>query len=299
LTVVTPWVGPPVTWLRPFNRLLLGRYFKRGTGNSILISYLPTYNCLDIASIIQPHALYYLCYHNFDADVVLPDVLRSEKELIRKSRLLFADAVFLVKRLEKMSGRTDIVHAPPGVHFKDFYAAYRGDEVVAPKKICFFGGAGRHLDLDVYNALAESFEVHFIANVADEIKGLLSPKIHITSPVGHTELPGLLKSMDVLSILYRRSDYIDGVIPAKFFECLATGKPLLVSGLMEVLPYDGVIYDTANYPAKAISILSTLKTTFPERLNIQLRIASEADYENRFIRFRDLIAKSLNAASEA
>lgn len=292
LRIVNLWVGPPYRWLRWLNRIMIKRAFKNaGIRNPLFITYIPTYNCIDTRNFLKPFKSAYVCYHNFDADVVLNDVRKAEREIILSTDVLFADSLFLVDRLKKLSGGKMIYQAPPGVYFNLFKQAYRGDEAKTRKTICFFGGAGKHLNLEVYNRLAKSYDVLFIAVISEEIKDLLDPGIRVVSPVANHLLPDLLKEVDVLTILYIKSDYINGVIPAKLFECIATGKPVLVSGLDETKPYNHVVYDIQGSSDRALEILSNLeKTHTPERIELQFAEGLKADFRSRYESFK----KNLN-----
>lgn len=296
ITVINLWVGPPVRWMRSFNRRMISRTMQHyDIRNPIFLTYVPTYNCIDLADYLTPVLKAYVCYHNFDADVVVPDLLLSEREIINNYDLLFADSGFLVNRLERLSGGKKVYQSPPGVHFNLFQSAFRGDEAVRRKKICFYGGAGVHLDWKVYNKLCDDHEVIFIAVISQEAKKLMDPRIRVLPPVPNHKLPELLREMDILTILYLRSDYIDGVIPAKFFECIATGKPVLVSGLEEAKPYAGCIYDTGNSVEKTLEIIRELDRTHDQlRVNKQFEVGKSADFESRFSHVNGLIDDKLN-----
>jgi glycosyltransferase involved in cell wall biosynthesis len=284
ITLVNLWVGPPVRWLRWLNRMLMRRTVKRSViSQPLFITYVPTYNCIDLVAMTGARCLSYICYHNFDADIVLKDVLRAEKEVIANADLLFADSLFLVERLRKISCGREVNQAPPGVYFDLFSKAWRGDEVNPPRRICFFGGAGPHLDLDTYNRLCDICEVHFIAVVQPSIRNLMDPRIRVTDPVENEKLPGLLREMDVLTILYLPSPYIEAVLPAKFFECIATGKPVLVSGIPEAGRYADCVYDTRNDPEQAVAIVSSLGDVHTaERVNRQFALGRDSDFSRRF-----------------
>jgi len=295
ITVINLWVGPPLRWMRPLNRFMIKRKMRHyDIQDPILLTYVPTYNCIDLADYVKPAVTSYVCYHNFDADVVVPDLLKSEREIIKHYDLLFADSGFLIKRLERLSDGAKVYPSPPGVHFNLFQSAFRGDESTTRKKICFYGGAGVHLDWKTYNSLCDHYEVVFIAVISQEARSMMDPRIRVLPPVPNHKLPDLLREMDVLTILYNRSDYIDGVIPAKFFECIATGKPVLVSGLQEAKPYSDCVYDTLNSPETAFEIISNLdKTHDLNRINRQFEVGKSADFDARFAFVKSLIDEKL------
>ena len=122
----------------------------------------------------------------------------------------------------------------------------------------------------------------------------MDPRIRVLPPVPNHKLPKLLHEMDILTILYQRSEYIDGVIPAKFFECIATGKPVLVSGLEEAKPYSDCVYDTFNNPETALQIIADLdKTQHMNRVNRQFEVGRSADFDARFAFVKNLIDEKL------
>jgi len=287
LQPITLWVGPPVRWLRIINRFIIRKTLKKyRINNPILITYTPTYTTIDIIKILKPKLTAYICYHNFDADIVLGDVLLSENELIRISDVLFADSLYLQERLKKKSNGKVILRSMPGVYYEIFREAFRGDEVKYCKTLYYFGGIGPHIDFPLYEALAAKLKVIFVGVVDPIVRKQIPANIEIKPPVANLELAKILKDADILGIFYRDTPYIRGVLPAKFFECLATGKPLLVSGLKEAEYYLDVVYELQGSVKNAIEIIEKLpQLETPERVIRRNMIAKEADWSKRFSTF--------------
>lgn len=285
--VITPLLLPPFKVLRPINRLLIRRILSSfDISSPLLITYVPTYNTIDIIDIVKPSRIAYVNVHNFDSDKVIKDVIKAERELIKKSDVLFADSYYNKSRLSKLSNNRKIYLSPPGVCYNLFHGSFRGDEATRCKTIYYFGGIGPHLDLPLYNALGEKYKVIFIGVVNPIIRDKISSNIEIRPPVENSKLPKILCDSDILSIFYKDSSYIRGVIPAKFFECLATGKPVLVSGLEEAKPYLDVVYDVEGSVRKALSIIRKLsETETVTRIKKKNKIAREADWSKRFSNF--------------
>lgn len=289
--VITPYLLTPFRIFRPINRLLIKKVLSSlNIYSPLLISYVPTYNTLDIINIINPSKIVYVNVHNFDSDKVIKDLLIAERELIKKSDVLFADSHYNMKRLIQLSNKREVFRSLPGVSYKLFSNAFRGDEVIRRKTIYYYGGIGPHLDFSLYNALAEEFKVIFIGVVDSIIRDKISSNIEIRPPVENSKLPKILWDSDILAIFYKDSSYIHGVIPAKFFECLATGKPVLVSGLEEVKPYLDIVYDVEGSVNKALNIIRKLPES--ETINRRIKrnkIAREADWLKRFKAFIEQI----------
>jgi glycosyltransferase involved in cell wall biosynthesis len=57
------------------------------------------------------------------------------------------------------------------------------------------------------------------------------PNVHVLGTRDYEVLPEYMKGFDVAVIPYRLNEYTESVFPIKFFEYLATGKPVVVSRL--------------------------------------------------------------------
>jgi len=292
VTVLSPFILPPFSWLRPLNRFLWKRVFSKhkqvnGPVSPVLITYQPTYNIIDLASFISASKICYINTHVYDADPSCPrDLLRAEREMVAKADVLMADSSHNVGRLEGYKPNISVSRAMPGVAVSRFASAFRGDEVEKRNHFLFFGDIGRHLDIDLYNQLAREHKVTFVGIVDKSIIRDISEKIDVRPPVAPADLPSVLREADILTIFYKPSSYVRGIIPAKFFECLATGKPVFISGLPETNQYSEAVYNVDAGFDKVMEYLQNLsQLETEERRNVRSRVAREADWENRFREF--------------
>lgn len=292
LRLVTPIWLPPLNCFRFINRKLIYRLLTTLNINSpVLITDIPTYSTLDLIDLVCASKVIYLNVHNYDAcHWILPDLRKAEKLLLQQADFLFADSVYNINRLKRISSGRNVYQSLPGVDYSAFCQAFRGDEVNRRKTIYYFGGIGPHLDFSLYGALADKLTVIFVGVVNPRVKKLIPKNILIRPPVRNQELAEVLKDADILTIFYKSSSYIRGVIPAKFFECLATRKPVLVSGLVEARPYLDVVYDVDGSTKKTMQVINELpKTETDERKLKRSEIAKAADWENRFSEFVKII----------
>ena len=284
VTVKNIYTLPPYKWLNVVNKRIAASALANSEwrGCDLLITYVPTYSALDIVEDIHPKKWSYINVHNYNADKVLPDLLDSEKVVCGKADFLFADSVFNMNRLKEISRGREVFASEPGVNSTRFMAAYRGDEKEKIHSVCYFGGIGEHLDFDVYNKLAECYRVVFIGQFNNaEVKNKFSSKIEIIPPVSNSDLPYLLRDMDVMGIFYKKNGYIDGVIPAKIYECISTLKPVLTSGMDNVSVLGRVIYCCGVNDVG--DVLKHLKDTETEEvLELRKQMAADADWGNRF-----------------
>lgn len=291
VSIVTLLHAPPVRWLRTINRAVVGRQLRRvRLVDPVIIVYVPSYLALDVGTILRVGEYHYVCYHNFDADRVLPDLLRSEIEIINRSRTLFADSEFLRQRVGRLSGGRPVLDSPPGVYFDAFAGSYRGDEASRRRVIGYFGGVGPHLNIAAFNALAESHEVIIVGIIDSVVRRQLSSRIVVRPPVDNRELPHLMREWDVIALLYLDSPYMHGVLPAKFYECLATGKPVLVSGLREVERYRECVYVVSEEAGEVVNAVRQIDPVQDaNRSQMRTALAREADWSSRFRHFHGAI----------
>lgn len=299
INIIKPRFLPPARWLRPLNQEIIKNelnklHFKGKSllNKTILITYVPSYNSIDLINFIKPCVVAYINIHNYEEDKVMPDLLKAEREVIRLSNVLFADSTYNMKRLSGLAPGCKVYPSLPGVNYQLFRQAFRGDEMKRHKIVCYFGGIGPHLDFPLYDALATSLRVIFFGVVDPVVRKLIPSSIEVKPPVANSALPGILEKSDILALFYKDSPYIRGVIPAKFFECLATQKPLLVSGLREAEAYLDVVYDVQGSAKRALDVIRKLsKTETLERLAKRAEIAKEADWSKRFETFLGNIEK--------
>lgn len=288
ITVVTPVWLPPLRILRPINKWLIKRTLKSLKYSSpITLVYTPTYNSMDLLQMVKPRISAYINVHNFEAFDVINDMLISEIEIINKVDFLFADSTFNQKRLRgKLNDLgKPVLMSPPGVDVSSFAKAFRGDEQESPKTIVHYGGIGDQLDIDLYLKLSEHYQVFFIGLPSPELSERIAGKINVLPPVKNSDLGEELKKFDIIALLYNKNDR-QCRMPAKFFECCATKKPILVANLSEVDNYRDIVYDVQGSIDNTIAIIRNLgRTETDEIRKKRLKVAESASWTERFSSF--------------
>lgn len=75
-----------------------------------------------------------------------------------------------------------------------------------------------------------------------ELKRLrVLPNIHLLGAIPRLEVPAYVQRFDVCIIPYKDNQYNQASFPLKFWEFMASGKPVVVSGLPELRPYQNLI----------------------------------------------------------
>lgn len=293
--IVTPLWLPPYRLLRIANRHLIRKTLATVIGtNPVVIVYAPSYNALDLIGVVEASKTAYVNVHNYEATNVINDLLRAERDLIQSADFLFADSISNIHRLrQKLEDNSKpVICSPPGVALEVFGSAYRGDEVQRRRTLYYYGGIGPHLDLELYETLSREFRVVFVGKVSAALEGRLPRSIEVLPAIPMDDLGTVLREADVLTIFYVESAYIRAVIPAKLYECLATLKPLLVSGLSNLEVVADVIYDVHASPAEAKRVLADLPRSETQRvLAARGEHARTASWEARFEAFARAISE--------
>lgn len=234
LSVITPLVLPSTNHFFDFlNKAFFLRKVvakicaQKGRKPDYIINYLPTVFALDVWASLGKPPMIYECASNFDAVPGMPKkrTPRIEKIVTRESVHITVDSDFLLDKFRD-SGKTTQIG--PGVNVAQFQELAQSPANPAIESILYFGAVDEKTDTDMINALAErGYRMTIIGSIKPGTT--ISPKVAVLPPVAHAALPAAIRPYDALLLPYNNSAYAQGVIPAKFYECFATGKPIIAS----------------------------------------------------------------------
>lgn len=234
IDVISPLVLPPTRRaFREANAALLAPRLadllhSRGLRhNPVVFAYLPTATTLAILDQLSPSLVIYDCVDNFyGLPSPPPNLAKTEAALMSRAKLVLTTSHTLFN--DKKPLHPNVVELHHGVS-RAFFIPEPPDR---PRlRLCYFGTLWRAVDYAPIRALAEAgFEVELIGPVK-EPPPPLPPSVTLRGSFPHEELPTLLADFDALLLPYANDEYNRGVIPAKTYECLATGRPVLASPL--------------------------------------------------------------------
>jgi O-antigen/teichoic acid export membrane protein/glycosyltransferase involved in cell wall biosynthesis len=234
ISVVSPLVLPPTRRIfREANTALLAprladllhdRGLRRGP---VVFAYLPTATTLAILDRLSPSLVVYDCVDNFyGLPSPPPNLAETEAALMARAGLVLTTSRTLYE--DKKPLHRNVVELHHGVS-RAFFLPPPPDR--PRRRLCYFGTVWRALDYAPIRALAEAgFEIEMIGPVK-EAPPPLPPSVVFRGLFPYDELPAMLADYDALLLPYVDDEYNRGVIPAKTFECLATGRPVLASPL--------------------------------------------------------------------
>lgn len=248
----------------------------------VIIAYPPTQTTLDLISSLRPGSVIYDCVSNFAAVPGMPkSVGVDESRLIERADVVVVDCDFLLEKHKKSS--KNIVQIEPGVDSEKFCTSQRVKKI---KKICYFGLVSEKIDCNLlYDLRAAGFEVDIIG---EDRVGLDASRLsNIIEPVQHEKLPQVLASYDALILPYVDSEYSKGVIPAKFFECFATGLPVIATDRNNFRRYRKALITGATN-ADIIRSVKSFTDTEDDRA-MRLEIAKNNDWSIKIDNFNRLM----------
>ena len=302
------WVYSPLLLPFPFLQMVHGwnrrilegairKWLRMVNGSHpILWIFLPTQLAVDLMDRI-PHSLaVYYCIADFGKLAQRPEqLLRSERELIQKSDLVFAQGEDLRKKAAPLNPNTHIF--PFGVQWSTF-ERFRGnnrhelpEDIRHLKKplIGYVGGLHRHIDFEILREMARRQPQWSLVLIGPRLTDLSYltgiDNVVLLGEKKFGDLPAYIDAFDVCLIPYVISSYTMTVYPTKLNEYLAMGKPVVSTALPEVTAYNeryGSLVSIAQEPAQWVEkVEEALMEKDPDLVKRRLAAAQDNSWENR------------------
>ncbi len=286
--VFSPRVLPP-TW-KSFRRLnsslliprLLRQLRRAGLRDGAdCVVYGPTPTMIELARRLAPGSVVYDCASNFRAHPCAPgDFDAIERELLSLADRVVCDSDFLFEQKRAEHPRVDKIHQ--GVP-EDFF------KVKPPRgtwdDACYYGTWSSDLDERVPDSLAAAGLTVTVRGFTKGNAPSLAPAVRRCPPVERSDLARTLEEHEVFILPYRLTPFLMGVMPAKIYECLATGRPVIASPLPSLEALSEHVY-IARTPADWVRIARDLPTTETEaRRQARVELARRHSTAHEFSRF--------------
>ncbi len=290
LAVYAPLALPPTFELfRGVNR----RFFVPRTVRDLLgmtgpdpvvVAYAPTRTTLDLILGLRPRAV---LYDRADDYAYFPgaprDVANTERELLGLADLVSCTSEYLLRQVRP--SRPDAFLSGPAVDYGRFALLQEENPGGEIGTVCFFGRVGQErTDLRALRAIAGAgFEVRLLGEVDRSARAILNvPGVQYGGAVPHEGLPASLAGVDAYLLPYEINNLTKGISPAKTYEYLATGKPVVASPLPALRDLAEHVY-VANEPPEFVDVLRRLgELESEEKAQARVRLARENSWETRF-----------------
>jgi len=283
IELITPRLLPDVgPTMQAINRRLFIPGISRNLTQKVtrpltIINYLPIPASLTLMDALEPDVAIYHCVNDWTNDPYAPGQA-IEPALIAKVDMIWADSPVNFDRTRRLSTKT--IRLPHGVNFDLFAKARRENSSVPDKPLCvYFGSIGVSTNIDILRKVSHRYPLRLIGPIRVALEGF-SDETEIIGPVSLEELPPLLRDADVLLLPYVRSRHNDSVMPAKLFECLATGKPIVACGLKTIYDYEELFY-IREEPEAFLEAIAAAVEEDPGLREQRIALAEEHSYEKR------------------
>lgn len=294
LSVYAPLVAPPTQ--RPFryvNRRVfvprIARDLRRLAGaHPVVVAYPPTRTTLDLVRELEPRLLLYDCSDDYEHFPGAPrDIRETERELLRAADLVSCTSTTLLEKTRPL--RPDAFLGGPGVDYEAF-AVLQGNRQDEARTVGYFGHLSEErTDFAVLEALARAgYGVRLVGGIGRIDRRLLGVSgVDYRGEVPHGKLPRALAGVDAFVLPYRVNDLTRAISPAKTFECLATGKPVVAAPIPAMTELAEHVY-LAESPEEYVRMLGALgKLETEERRRRRIEAARDASWERRFAQIEE------------
>jgi glycosyltransferase involved in cell wall biosynthesis len=227
----------PVLMVPPFASRLVNSYPHRPR---IVLNYLPTQSSLSLQNALAPDLAIYDCVRDWSH---VPESTADhfmEDEVLDSVEAVFADSDYLYRKMSAMHSK--VFRVPPAVDYQHFEKA-RNDRGSNGERLrtMYFGTVGASVDINLLEKISHRFDLRLVGPIRVSVDGF-AKHTELVGSVPYSDLPDYFYGVDVLLLPYKDAAHMPAVIPAKTFECLATGKPVVAMNLESLDEYKDLFY---------------------------------------------------------
>jgi glycosyltransferase involved in cell wall biosynthesis len=169
-------------------------------------------------------------------------------------------------------------------------------EIPGPR-VGFFGAIDHRLDIDLIVALAKmhpDWAFVLIGAVRRDLSILRDQKnVHFFGPIPHSELVCYVSGLDVVFLPYVIDDFTRHIQPAKLYECLAVGKPVVTTRLPALEPFAGIVRLAEGVDAFGIALTDAIAEDGPELQEKRREIARANSWKRRYKEILTLVKDAM------
>jgi glycosyltransferase involved in cell wall biosynthesis len=291
--LLLPDVGRLGRWINKtlFVPLLARRLKRRVVSRPLIVlDYLPISSSVALLRSLEPDLAVYDCVWDWSSDPHSVSETIREEELLAEVDLVLTDSPFLFDKMKRAHPRTR--RLLPAVDLSVFGPLDSPGRADADSPLCgYFGQLGANIDFEVMRLLSQRFRLRLIGPVEAPLDGFDS-STEVLGSVPRDRLPELLRDVDVLVLPYKREGHTRGVIPAKTFECLATGKPTVAIGLASLSEY-GDLFELCETTEQFLEAVGRAAVDPPALRERRIEAARANSWEKRIEEVEEALRTAL------
>lgn len=234
-------------------------------------------------------------------------VRQQERTLLRLADVVITVSESLCEKKRQFNPNTRLVpNAADAEHFAqamDPQTQIPARIANVPKPIIGFAGAlsDYKLDFPLLTSMAQKhpqWQIVLIGPLQDDdlvrkyaLDGCRN--VHLVGRVAYEELPHYMKAFDVCIIPYECNDYTRHLRTLKFFEYMATGKPIVTANLPSLMSYRDVVRVAQDRDDFLRQVAAALDECEPNLIQKRLELARQNTWETRINRIMEIVQDEL------
>jgi glycosyltransferase involved in cell wall biosynthesis len=294
--VYRPWVAPASgPMMCALNERLVGKALRRWPelrgAYDWAVAYSPartTHQWLDRVAAVR---LLFDCTDDLPAVRGVPAFFaEDERRLLARADMTWVPSEVL--RARKASAARRIAHVPHGAWVERFLLP-EDATLTVPTTLVYFGHLHRqHLDFEALDQLARDRPDWRIV-LAGPIRSrwCWPDNVELPGQVPHERLRELVAPAAALLLPYSLNRYTEAVMPAKTYECLATGRPVVATPLPALRAACGELMTFVTPgEAWAPAVVRALAEHTHAQAEARRKLALANSWESRFAEGMELLA---------
>lgn len=265
-----------------------------GNEFDIVINYIPVNTSLYISEHINVEKYIYDCVRDFSNwGGYTEDILKIENQIANMSDLILVDSYYLLNKIRNNYPKKDVLQILPTVDKALISTLKKSEASKKIKNILYFGSVGDHIDVNTLNRLSiQEYNIHIIGEVYPGIK--LNEDIIYHGFVNDlNELAKLIiQNSDAIIIPYKGN--MNGVIPAKLMQCIATGLPVFINEFYDSDILRDYLYVYKNYSDLLYKIENFNIASHDKIRNKMMDFLKENSEENQFLKLQEELLEHRN-----
>ncbi len=261
---------------------------------------------LTIYHAVDEYSAYVLPGGTQDDEARRQRIRQREQAILQRADLVFVTSATLLASKRPYNENT--FHVPNGVdydHFATPPAQLPEDAASIPRpRIGYVGAINEKLDIDLLAAIARQRpEWHLMLvgpNLFKRPDALASlrelPNVHLLGGKDVTELPAYMHACDVCLMPYAHNAWTENINPLKLYEYLATGKPIVSTGIPAVRDFRDVVKIEDNVEAFIRAIQRALDEDDPDAVARRQAVAAQNTWDQRVATLSSIIQAFLDDA---
>lgn len=260
-------------------------------GVDLIVNYSAARTALQMIDRVRYRKLVYDCTDDWLAVRGIPSFMRmDEQRLLQRADLTLVSSRILFERKHALARRCE--RLPHGAMVERFLVSARPKCGLRNLVLLYYGHLHRqHLDFELIEDIARrrpQWHVRLVGPVKTSYA--FSANVAIVGQLPHEALREEVSKADVLLLPYAINRYTEAVMPAKTYECLATGRPIVAARLPELLAeFEGVLVFPEKDADWVPSISNAVERDTESARSIRVALAKENTWEHRYARVRELL----------